>query len=97
MSARRNFGLPTATSTASARRECAATERVMPGVITHSTDLVEHPDLVADRIRLFADRVGSENVIASADCGFGGRTHPQIAWAKLSSLVEGAALASASL
>jgi len=46
---------------------------------------------------LFAARVGPENVIASADCGFGGRTHPQIAWAKLSSLVEGAALASASL
>ena len=70
---------------------------IMPGVITHSTDLVEHPDLVADRIRLFAARVGPENVIASADCGFGGRTHPQIAWAKLRSLVEGAALASASL
>jgi len=70
---------------------------IMPGVITHSTDLVEHPDLVADRIRLFAARVGPENVIASADCGFGGRTHPQIAWAKLRSLVEGAALASAAL
>ena len=69
----------------------------MPGVITHSTDLVEHPELVADRIRQFADRVGPEQVIASADCGFGGRTHPQIAWAKLRSLTEGAALASASI
>jgi 5-methyltetrahydropteroyltriglutamate--homocysteine methyltransferase len=70
---------------------------IMPGVITHSTDLVEHPGLVADRIRLFAARVGAGNVIASADCGFGGRTHPQIAWAKLRALADGAALASASL
>ena len=70
---------------------------LMPGVITHSTDLVEHPALVADRIRQFAARVGADRVIASADCGFGGRTHPQIAWAKLRSLVEGAALAGASL
>jgi 5-methyltetrahydropteroyltriglutamate--homocysteine methyltransferase len=69
---------------------------IMPGVITHSTDLIEHPELVADRIRLFAERVGSERVIASADCGFGGRTHPQIAWAKLRALVDGAALAGAS-
>jgi 5-methyltetrahydropteroyltriglutamate--homocysteine methyltransferase len=70
---------------------------IMPGVITHSTDLVEHPELVADRIRQFTERVGPERVIASADCGFGGRTHPQIAWAKLRALTEGAALASASL
>ena len=69
---------------------------LMPGVITHSTDLIEHPELVADRIRQFATRVGPERVIASADCGFGGRTHPQIAWAKLRSLVEGARIASAS-
>jgi 5-methyltetrahydropteroyltriglutamate--homocysteine methyltransferase len=70
---------------------------IMPGVVTHSTDLIEHPELVADRIRAFVSRVGAERVIASADCGFGGRTHPQIAWAKLRSLVEGAALASATL
>ena len=68
---------------------------IMPGVVTHSTDLIEHPELVAERIRRFARLVGPENVIASSDCGFGGRTHPQIAWAKLRSLSEGAALASA--
>ena len=67
---------------------------LIPGVITHSTDIVEHPELVAQRIRRFTKRLGRENVIAGADCGFGGRTHPQIAWAKLRSLVEGAALAS---
>ncbi|HEU4617770.1 MAG TPA: cobalamin-independent methionine synthase II family protein [Gammaproteobacteria bacterium] len=70
---------------------------LVPGVVTHSTDLVEHPELVAQRIRRFADAVGAENVIAGTDCGFGGRTHPQIAWAKLAALVEGAALASKSL
>lgn len=70
---------------------------VIPGVVTHSTDVVEHPELVAQRIRNFADRVGRENVIAGADCGFGGRCHPQIAWAKLKSLTEGAALASRTL
>jgi len=67
---------------------------VVPGVVTHSTDVVEHPELVAQRIRNFAERVGRENVMAGADCGFGGRSHPQIAWAKLKSLAEGAALAS---
>jgi 5-methyltetrahydropteroyltriglutamate--homocysteine methyltransferase len=70
---------------------------VMPGVITHSTDVIEHPELVAQRIVRFAERVGRENVIAGADCGFGGRSHPQIAWAKLKSLGDGAALASAAL
>ena len=64
---------------------------------THSTDIIEHPELVAQRIVKFAQLVGKENVIAGADCGFGGRTHPQIAWAKLGSLVEGAKLASAQL
>jgi len=67
---------------------------VIPGVITHSTDVVEHPELVAQRIERFARLVGRENVIAGADCGFGGRSHPQIAWAKLAALVEGARLAS---
>ena len=66
----------------------------MPGVITHSTDVVEHPELVAQRIARYARRVGRENVMAGADCGFGGRSHPQIAWAKLESLVAGARLAS---
>jgi len=66
-------------------------------VVTHSTDLIEHPELVSERIQRFARLVGPDRVIASADCGFGGRTHPQIAWAKLRSLSEGAALASAAL
>jgi 5-methyltetrahydropteroyltriglutamate--homocysteine methyltransferase len=67
---------------------------LVPGVVSHATDVVEHPELVAQRIRNFAKRVGRENVIAGTDCGFGGRSHPQIAWAKLKSLSEGAALAS---
>ena len=70
---------------------------LIPGVITHSTDVVEHPELVSQRIQRFAAVLGKENVIAGADCGFGGRTHPQIAWAKLRSLVEGAKLATAAL
>ncbi len=70
---------------------------LIPGVITHSTDVVEHPELVAQRIHRFAALLGKENVIAGADCGFGGRTHPQIAWAKLRALVEGAKLATAAL
>ena len=71
-----------------------AGKRLIPGVVTHSTDVVEHPEVVAQRIQRFADRVGKENVIAGCDCGFGGRSHPQIAWAKLKSLSDGAALAS---
>jgi 5-methyltetrahydropteroyltriglutamate--homocysteine methyltransferase len=70
---------------------------LIPGVITHSTDVVEHPELVAQRLKRYARRVGKENVIAGADCGFGGRSHPQIAWAKLRALVEGSALASKAL
>jgi 5-methyltetrahydropteroyltriglutamate--homocysteine methyltransferase len=70
---------------------------LIPGVVTHSTDVVEHPELVALRIRRFAKRIGADRVIAGADCGFGGRSHPQIAWAKLQSLVEGANLASKAL
>lgn len=66
---------------------------LVPGVVTHSTDVVEHPELVAQRIRRYVKRLGRERVIAGADCGFGGRSHPQIAWAKLESLVKGAALA----
>ena len=68
-----------------------------PGVVSHSTALIEHPELVASRIRRFADIVGRERVIASTDCGLGLRCHPQIAWAKLKSLCDGAALASRSL
>jgi 5-methyltetrahydropteroyltriglutamate--homocysteine methyltransferase len=62
--------------------------------VSHATDVVEHPELVADRIRRFTDAVGAERVLAGTDCGFGGRLHPEIAWAKLQSLVEGARLAS---
>jgi 5-methyltetrahydropteroyltriglutamate--homocysteine methyltransferase len=70
---------------------------LIPGVVTHSTDVVEHPEVVSQRIQRFAKRVGKENVIAGCDCGFGGRSHPQIAWAKLKALSEGAALASKAL
>jgi 5-methyltetrahydropteroyltriglutamate--homocysteine methyltransferase len=66
---------------------------LIPGVVTHSTDVLEHPELVAQRVERFARLVGRENIIAGADCGFGGRSHPQIAWAKLQTLVDGAALA----
>ena len=55
------------------------------------------PELVAQRLQRYAQRVGKENIIAGTDCGFGGRSHPQIAWAKLRSLAEGAALASKAL
>lgn len=70
---------------------------LIPGVVTHSTDVVEHPEVVSQRIQRYVRRVGRENVIAGCDCGFGGRSHPQIAWAKLKSLAEGAALASRAL
>jgi 5-methyltetrahydropteroyltriglutamate--homocysteine methyltransferase len=66
---------------------------ILPGVVSHATNVVEHPELVADRIVRFAELVGRERVIASTDCGLGGRVHPQIAWAKLDALAEGAALA----
>jgi 5-methyltetrahydropteroyltriglutamate--homocysteine methyltransferase len=69
----------------------------MPGVVSHATNLVEHPELVADRIVRFADLVGRENVIAGTDCGLGTRVHAEIAWAKLAALVEGATLASKAL
>ena len=72
---------------------------LIPGVITQSTVLVEHPELVAQRIARFASVVGRERVIASADCGFASfagsnEVHPSIDWAKFASLVEGARIAS---
>jgi 5-methyltetrahydropteroyltriglutamate--homocysteine methyltransferase len=70
---------------------------ILPGVVSHATNVVEHPELVADRILRFAQFVGRERVIASTDCGLGGRVHPQIAWAKLEALAQGAALASRQL
>lgn len=66
---------------------------IAPGVVTHSTNLIEHPELVAERIMLFAERVGKENVIAGTDCGMGARIHPELGWAKLEALAEGARLA----
>ena len=75
---------------------------LVPGVISHSTNVVEHPELVAERITRLARLVGRENVIAGTDCGFAQgpfvqRVHPSIMWAKLRSLAEGARLASREL
>jgi 5-methyltetrahydropteroyltriglutamate--homocysteine methyltransferase len=70
---------------------------ILPGVVSHATNVVEHPELVAQRILRFAQSVGRERVIASTDCGLGGRVHPMIAWAKLETLAQGAALASRAL
>jgi 5-methyltetrahydropteroyltriglutamate--homocysteine methyltransferase len=75
---------------------------IMPGLISQTTNVVEHPELVAWRIKNFARLVGKENIIAGADCGFSQdwdliRVHPSIQWAKLQSLVDGAALASMEL
>jgi 5-methyltetrahydropteroyltriglutamate--homocysteine methyltransferase len=72
---------------------------IIPGVVTQSSVLVEHPVLVADRIERFASLVGRENVIASTDCGFASSAtsaeiHPTVVWAKFASLVEGARIAS---
>jgi 5-methyltetrahydropteroyltriglutamate--homocysteine methyltransferase len=73
---------------------------LLPGVISHATNVVEHPELVAERLVRLARLVGKERVIASTDCGFAQgpftrRVHPSIMWAKLRALVEGARLASA--
>jgi 5-methyltetrahydropteroyltriglutamate--homocysteine methyltransferase len=73
-----------------------------PGVVSHGTNVVEHPELVAERLVRFAECVGRENVIASTDCGFAQeqfnrRVHPSIMWAKLEAMAEGARLASAEL
>ena len=72
---------------------------LLPGVISHATNVVEHPELVAERVIRLARLVGPERVIASTDCGFaqgpfGRRVHPSIMWAKLSALSEGTAMAS---
>ncbi len=71
---------------------------LMPGVVGHCTDIVEHPRLVADRLVRYAGLVGRENVIAGTDCGLGTRVaHPEIAWAKLEAMVAGATLATKEL
>ena len=66
-------------------------------MVSHSTKLIEHSELVSARIQRFAKLAGRENVITSTDCGLGLRCHPQMAWAKLKALTEGAALASRAL
>jgi 5-methyltetrahydropteroyltriglutamate--homocysteine methyltransferase len=76
---------------------------LLPGVISHATSIVEHPDTIADRIVRFAEVVGRENVVASADCGFSSQAtylpeiHPKIVWAKFGALAEGARRATARL
>jgi 5-methyltetrahydropteroyltriglutamate--homocysteine methyltransferase len=76
--------------------------KLIPGVISHSTNVVEHPELVAERLTRVARLVGRENVLAGTDCGFAQtphvrRVHPSIMWAKLEALAEGARLASREL
>jgi 5-methyltetrahydropteroyltriglutamate--homocysteine methyltransferase len=76
---------------------------LLPGVISHATSIVEHPEVIADRIVRFAELVGRENVVASADCGFASQAsytpeiHPSIVWAKFEALTEGARRATARL
>jgi 5-methyltetrahydropteroyltriglutamate--homocysteine methyltransferase len=76
---------------------------LLPGVISHATNIVEHPEVIADRIVRFAELVGRENVVASADCGFSSQAtytpeiHPTVVWAKFQALAEGARRATARL
>lgn len=74
--------------------ELPAEKLVLPGLVSHSTNVLEHPELVAQRLEQFSRVLPKENIVASTDCGLGGRIHPQIAWAKLASLTEGARIAS---
>jgi 5-methyltetrahydropteroyltriglutamate--homocysteine methyltransferase len=80
-----------------------AGKTLIPGVITHSSSIVEHPELVAERLTRYAGVVGRENVMAGADCGFSSQAtynpeiHPKIIWAKFDALTEGARLASETL
>jgi 5-methyltetrahydropteroyltriglutamate--homocysteine methyltransferase len=75
---------------------------LIPGMVSHQTNVVEHPELISWRLQNFASVIGKENLIAGADCGFSQfwdsiRVHPSVQWAKLEALVEGARLASAAL
>ena len=75
---------------------------IVPGVIDSTSNFVEHPEVVADRLVRYAELVGRENVVGSTDCGFGtfansATVDPRITWAKLKSLAEGAALATKEL
>lgn len=85
------------------RVKLPADKILIPGVISHTTNLVEHPELIAERIVRFAKIVGRENVIAGADCGFAASalrfndTHPSVAWLKFAALAEGARLATREL
>ena len=79
------------------RQSCRTGKMLMLGVVSRATNLVEHPQLVAGRILRYAAIAGRENIIAGTDCGFGGRVHADLAWAKQRALVEGARLASRSL
>ena len=65
----------------------------IPGVVAHKTTTVETPEVVADRIKTYASIMGKENVIAGTDCGYGNRTYPDIAWAKMRAMAAGAELA----
>ena len=76
---------------------------LIPGLLCHATNYVEHPLLIADTIELYAGIVGRERVIAGADCGFSSRAtftpevHPDVVWAKFEALVEGAQIATTRL
>ena len=77
-------------------------KKLIPGVISHATNIVEHPELVAQRLVRLAKIVGRDNVIAGTDCGFAQspfakRVHETIMWAKLRSLAEGVRLATTEL
>jgi len=76
---------------------------LIPGVVTHASNIVEHPELIAERILRFAKLVGRENVIAGTDCGFSSQAtynpeiHPTVVWAKFRAMAEGARLATRQL
>jgi 5-methyltetrahydropteroyltriglutamate--homocysteine methyltransferase len=76
---------------------------IIPGVITHASNIVEHPELIAERITRFAKLVGRENVIVGSDCGFSSQAtynpevHPTVVWAKFKAMAEGARLATKQL
>jgi 5-methyltetrahydropteroyltriglutamate--homocysteine methyltransferase len=76
---------------------------LIPGVVTHASNIVEHPELIAERITRYAKLVGRENVIAGTDCGFSSQAtynpevHPTVVWAKFQAMAEGARLATAQL
>ena len=75
---------------------------LIPGVLESKANFIEHPELIAQRIRRYADLVGAENVMAGSDCGYGtwvgqAAVDPDVVWAKLAALTEGAAIASRAL